>query len=160
MDKNTLQHAGIKGMRWGVRRYQNKDGSLTPEGKKRYGVDDDSDNHEDYKRARNKSVRKMTDAELRTALNRVQMEQQYAQLTAVQKSAGRKWVEGVLADTGKNIATKTLSAVGQTVVNTLLDNAASKAKKSGTKDFVGEILKNTRKKGVGNHYDKDDEDDD
>lgn len=33
---NQLQHWGIKGMRWGVRRYQNKDGSLTGAGKKRY----------------------------------------------------------------------------------------------------------------------------
>lgn len=32
-----LYHAGVKGMKWGVRRYQNKDGSLTPAGKKRYG---------------------------------------------------------------------------------------------------------------------------
>jgi hypothetical protein len=37
--KNELYHAGIKGMKWGVRRYQNKDGSLTPEGKKRYDRD-------------------------------------------------------------------------------------------------------------------------
>ena len=29
-------HSGIKGMRWGVRRYQNEDGSLTEEGKERY----------------------------------------------------------------------------------------------------------------------------
>lgn len=33
---NYLQHHGIKGQRWGVRRYQNPDGTLTEEGKKRY----------------------------------------------------------------------------------------------------------------------------
>ena len=32
-----LYHWGVKGMKWGVRRYQNADGSLTPRGKKRYG---------------------------------------------------------------------------------------------------------------------------
>jgi hypothetical protein len=33
---NELYHHGIKGMKWGVRRYQNKDGSLTNAGKRRY----------------------------------------------------------------------------------------------------------------------------
>lgn len=35
---NELYHHGVKGMKWGVRRYQNPDGSLTEEGKKHYGV--------------------------------------------------------------------------------------------------------------------------
>lgn len=34
-----LYHHGVKGMHWGIRRYQNKDGSLTPAGKKRYADD-------------------------------------------------------------------------------------------------------------------------
>lgn len=33
---NELYHHGIKGQKWGVRRYQNPDGSLTPAGRKRY----------------------------------------------------------------------------------------------------------------------------
>lgn len=45
-----LTHHGIKGQRWGVRRFQNKDGSLTPEGKKRYD-NDASSNKSGYKNA-------------------------------------------------------------------------------------------------------------
>lgn len=35
---DELYHFGIKNMKWGVRRYQNKDGSLTPEGRVHYGI--------------------------------------------------------------------------------------------------------------------------
>lgn len=40
-DNNSLMHYGIKGQRWGVRRFQNEDGSLTPEGRKRYRKPED-----------------------------------------------------------------------------------------------------------------------
>lgn len=36
MDSVYLAHHGIKGMKWGVRRWQNSDGTLTEEGKKHY----------------------------------------------------------------------------------------------------------------------------
>lgn len=39
MSNSELYHYGVKGMKWGVRRYQNKDGSLTSAGKKRYDRD-------------------------------------------------------------------------------------------------------------------------
>lgn len=46
-DSDELAHHGIKGMKWGIRRYQNKDGSLTPAGKKRmYGEMFDAENKE------------------------------------------------------------------------------------------------------------------
>ncbi len=76
--RDELYHWGIKGMKWGVRRYQNKDGTLTSEGKKHYSQD-----HEDYTRVHTKkSVREMSDSELNARINRLQKEQQYERLTA------------------------------------------------------------------------------
>lgn len=40
MTENELRHFGIRGMKWGVRRYQNENGTLTSAGKKRYSADD------------------------------------------------------------------------------------------------------------------------
>ena len=44
MYNQELYHYGVKGMKWGVRRYQNKDGSLTSKGKKRYEETNDNSN--------------------------------------------------------------------------------------------------------------------
>ena len=41
LTNSELKHHGILGQRWGIRRFQNKDGSLTSAGRKRYNVDED-----------------------------------------------------------------------------------------------------------------------
>lgn len=60
---NYLEHHGIKGQRWGVRRYQNPDGSLTPEGRKRVQARKNIINNRKYTDDKNDIVRTLTNKE-------------------------------------------------------------------------------------------------
>ena len=64
MTKDELYHYGIKGQKWGVRRFQNKDGSLTPAGKQKYGSKENFDKQypEDVKKSINKAKSGMSKA--------------------------------------------------------------------------------------------------
>lgn len=126
MEKHTLAHWGIKGMKWGVRRYQNADGSLTPAGKKRY-----DDSHEDYRRAHDKKkISQMSDKELQARNNRLQMEQNYKRMT--QKTGrGKKAVNAFVSTAGtitavmgayatyKKLADSGLDKIGDWVVGSI-----------------------------------------
>lgn len=71
---NDIMHSGIKGMKWGVRRYQNKDGTLTPAGKKRRQANYLSE------------AKGMTDEELRSKVARMNLEKRYYNLSKNQSS--------------------------------------------------------------------------
>ena len=89
--EDELRHWGIKGMKWGVRRYQNPDGSLTAAGKKRYTNPDGSLNEKGKKKFGNsvksdaetpkrKTAKDMTDEELDKAITRARKEDEYNRL--------------------------------------------------------------------------------
>lgn len=56
-----LYHHGIKGMRWGIRRYQNKDGTLTAAGKRHKEVVDGTDGKNPIEKHRQKLIQKYKD---------------------------------------------------------------------------------------------------
>lgn len=106
MDNAQLCHWGIKGQKWGIRRFQNKDGSLTPVGRKRYA---DDNVHEDYKNAHTRtSVRTMSTTELNEKNQRLEAERKYNALMPKEKSNVEKAKKAIdetsgLVKTLKNI---------------------------------------------------------
>lgn len=120
---NELQHHGIKGQKWGVRRFQNTDGSLTAEGKKRYSVNDYQQaidktktagkivneaktlnntvkkvNDPAAERRIRKSAAEMSDIELQKRVQRLNMEDNYTRMMLHRESLerGRTFVDKAL----------------------------------------------------------------
>ena len=100
-DDIWLAHHGIKGQKWGIRRFQNKDGSYTPAGKKRYGknsglkeyndLNNDDSNHgptsqdpDDYIFKKGSKVERLTS----------QPDEKFKDRTYVTQNETRKYYEG------------------------------------------------------------------
>lgn len=148
MDNNYLRHHGILGMKWGVRRYQNKDGSLTAAGRKRVAkLDAELETLTGKKSSggdsapKKRTLRDVPDDELKKMVERRRMENDYlslskhiSELTPKQVSNGKKFVDYVAnkvlipaaTDASKNFATKFLNSKGDELLSELTNKAAGK----------------------------------
>ena len=122
---NELYHYGVINMKWGRRRYQNKDGTLTPLGKKRADKlrkqyldltgkkqlrGDKPKQSTQPDKPKPKSISEMSDDELQKLINRKRLEQQYSQLSPKKVSAGKNFVDKVLLPAATEAGKKALSS--------------------------------------------------
>lgn len=134
-------------MKWGRRRFQNKDGSLTPAGKQRYkegSSDSDSSTAKPptmtIKRPGSSSSKKkaseMTDDELRSRINRLNMEKQYAQLTkelsgestsTPKQDKGKSFVRELSSRAVSNVLIPAGEEIGRQLVRSYLAKNGNKA---------------------------------
>ena len=98
---DELQHHGIKGQKWGVRRFQNADGSLTTAGKQRASA---TKKHTD---ATNRGT--LTNAQLKQKIERLQLEKQLRELTNAEVNSGRVYAQKILKDVGSKVLTTAAS---------------------------------------------------
>lgn len=112
---NEIEHSGILGMKWGLRRFQFSDGTYTALGKarRRIGSGRSADN-ERYKAKQDerqavRDRRIMSDEELDARIKRLEKEKKLKELTENDLSAGKKFVKGVMSDSGKKIASTLLT---------------------------------------------------
>ena len=130
---NELSHHGIKGQRWGFRRYQNKDGSLTPAGRRRVAKMKDeytaltgkklirkptpkNEKASEPDTNKKKSIKEMSDVELREKINRLQMEKQAIGLQSELGSKGERFTNHV----GKQVIAPAATEAGRRLLTDLL----------------------------------------
>lgn len=143
MVNRNLKHSGTKGMKWGVRLYQNKDGSLTPLGKVRYGkkgsgTTTSKSSGETTTKPKKRTIKDLSDEELGRRITRLEQEKKYRELLASEPGkkkiySGKRFIEKVLIPSGEDIAKQ--------ISNALLAKAVNKAFKEEV------VFANNKKKG-------------
>lgn len=134
---NSLYHFGIKGMKWGIRRYQNKDGSLTAAGKKRYNEGEQSPKEKSAPSSssnHSRSISELSDTELRTRINRLNLEKQYRQLLSEgvsndtkQVKEGKSFTNEIKDRAVKNVLLPAAEEIGRQIVRSKLAEFTNKA---------------------------------
>lgn len=149
---DELYHHGVKGMRWGVRRYQNKDGSLTAAGRKRQakleakleklgGSSKKSGDADESAKPAKKRASDMSDAELDRAINRARKEDEYNRLRPEETSAPKSrnhLIEDVIKpaaiDAGRNFMRNAMNKAAESLLKGKVDpNSIEALRKSAEK---------------------------
>ena len=126
MENSQLYHHGILGMKWGVRRFQNKDGSLTSAGKRHLEQNSKAKQGNNKKKKghttnKGKSINELSDDELKKRINRLELEKRYEALSKKEQKAkmfdGKRFVTQVLENSGKVVATQLSTYVMGNMVN-------------------------------------------
>lgn len=123
---DELKHHGIKGMRWGVRRTPEQLGHEKNGSQSGGKSGSPTQNSEDQK----KRTQTMSDEELRSRINRLNMEEQYANLVARQKQRDTSFVQNLLMNAGKQLATQSLNTIISKAINKAGDKIFAEKKKS------------------------------
>lgn len=104
-----LYHHGILGMKWGVRRYQNHDGSLTALGKIHQRQMGWSKDAKSAARLKKKGMNQMTNAELKKLNERRNLEENYKRLNP---SKAKKYTKAALATIGTAATIASIADLG------------------------------------------------
>ena len=102
---DDLAHFGIKGQKWGVRRFQNDDGTRTPAGKKRDSRHGKSEDYMKSQTAKKRGKEGLSNDELKKLNERLRLEDDFKKLTAEKITASESWVKKSIRDAGQQALT-------------------------------------------------------